>query len=145
MADATNHMSKRIFNQEQIDELLQNPNVLRCSEKSITYHKDFKLLAIKQYQEESMPAMEIFKQAGFNMSVIGRDAPVDNLKRWRKIFNTKGINELTVETRGRGKGGGRPKINWSSDKEKLKYLEAEVAYLKAENAFLAKLRKKRLN
>lgn len=136
-------MSKRIFSQEQIDELSKNKNVLRCSDKSITYHYDFKVAAIKQYQNEGLSATQIFKQAGFNMDTIGRDAPVDNLKRWRKVFNAKGINGLSTEARGRG--GGRSKANWSNDKEKLKYLEVQVAYLKAENAFLAKLRKKRLN
>src|SRR5665811_2559470 len=46
------HMSKRIFNEDQIKELLANPNVSRCSEKSITYGKAFKILAIKKYYEE---------------------------------------------------------------------------------------------
>jgi hypothetical protein len=62
-----------------------------------------------------------------------------------KVFRTKGIKELSIETRGRGKGGGRPKTNWSNEKEKIRYLEAENAYLKEENRFLAKLRKKSLN
>lgn len=137
-------MSKRIFNQEQISLLLQNPNVDRCSEKSISYHKDFKLSAVKQY-ESGLPASEIFKQAGFNLDIIGRKKPKWCLGRWLKVFRTKGIKELSIEARGRGKGGGRPKTNWSNDKEKLKYLEVQVAYLKAENAFLARLRKKRLN
>lgn len=136
-------MSKRIFSPEQIEQLVKNPNVLRCSEKSISYHKDFKLSAIQQY-ESGLPASHIFKQAGFNLDLIGRKTPRWCLKRWLKVFKAKGVQELSVETRGRG-GGGRPKTNWSNDQEKLKYLEVQVAYLKAENAFLAKLRKKRLN
>lgn len=40
-------MSKRIFSEEQIKELLQNPNVEKCSEKSIGYKKEFKLSASK--------------------------------------------------------------------------------------------------
>ena len=138
-------MSKRIFSPEQINELLNNENVLRCSEKSITYQHRFKIDAVTKYQDEGLSAVQIFKQAGFNMDIIGHNTPVDNLKRWRKIFHTKGISGLSIETRGSGKGGGRPKKNWLDDKEKLKYLEVQVAYLKAENAFLAKLRKKRLN
>lgn len=136
-------MSKRMFSSEHIEQLLQNPNVARCTDKSISYHKDFKLFAVKQY-ESGLPAREIFKQAGFDISMVGRETPRSCLKRWLKVFRTKGIEELSVETRGRG-GGGRPKTNWSNEKEKLKYLEAQVVYLKAENAFLAKLRKKRLN
>lgn len=137
-------MSKRVFNQEQIERLLQNPNVERCSEKSITYRKDFKISALQQYHQ-GLPPNEIFRQALFDINMIGRETPKRCLYGWRKVFKHKGIGKLSVETRGRGGGGGRPKTNWSNEKEKLKYLEAQVAYLKAENAFLAKLRKQRLN
>ena len=137
-------MSKRIFTKEQIKTLLQNQNVERCSEKSISYQKDFKITAVKEYQE-GLSSLEIFKRARFDVDTIGRETPERCLHRWRKVFRDKGAKELSVETRGRGKGGGRPKTNWSNEKEKIKYLEAEVAYLKEENRFLAKLRKKSLN
>lgn len=135
-------MSKRIFSEEQIEALLQNPNVERCSDKSITYKKDFKVSAVKKYQD-GFPASLIFKQAGFNIDMIGRKTPKWCLERWIKTFRDKGAEGLSNETR--GKGGGRPKVNWSNEKEKIKYLEAENAYLKEENRFLAKLRKKSLN
>jgi transposase-like protein len=138
-------MSKRIFNEEQIKELLQNKKVARCSEKSISYQKDFKIEAVKRYLDEGAPPNQIFKDAGFNLNIVGRDIPGYCLHSWLKIFRVKGIQELSVETRGRGKGGGRPKTNWSNEKEKIRYLEAENAYLKEENRFLAKLRKKSLN
>lgn len=133
-------MSKRTFTQEQIDELKSNPNVLKCSEKSITYCKDFKIKAINKWQT-GLPPREIFLQAGFKLDIIGNETPKRCLQRWRRTFKEKGSRALAVETR--GKSGGRPKKNWQSDKEKIKYLEAEVAYLKAENDFLAKLRKKK--
>ncbi len=137
-------MSKRIFNEGQIKILLQNPNVERCSEKSITYRKDFKVSAIKKYREGSSPNA-IFREAKFNLDMVGRETPKRCLRGWRKVFREHGLQELSIETRGRGKGGGRPKTNWSNEKEKIKYLETENAYLKAENDFLAKLRKKSLN
>lgn len=137
-------MSIRRFSEEQIKELLQNPNVEKCSEKSISYRKEFKVLALKKYHE-GFPPNEIFRQANFNINMVGRKTPKRCLQGWRKVLKNKGVKELSVETRGRGKGGGRPKTNWSNEKEKIKYLEAEVAYLKAENDFLFKLRKKSLN
>lgn len=133
-------MSKRIFTQEQIKELLQNPNVQACSEKSISYSKKFKVLAINEYQG-GLPAQEIFRRAGFSIDLIGRKVPKNCLCSWNKILRTKGLQELSIETRGRG-GGGRPKQNWQNEKEKIKYLETQIAYLKAENNFLVKLRKK---
>lgn len=133
-------MSKRIFTQEQVVALQQNPNVLRCSEKSITYHRGFKVIAVKQYQEGLSPSA-IFKEAGFNSAVIGRHIPKWCLTQWRKLFQQKGEAGFAKETRG---GPGRRKsMGQLSDQEKLKYYQAQIAYLKAENAFLAKLRKQR--
>ncbi len=134
-------MSKRIFNNEQTKELLQNPSVAGCSDKSICYRKEFKISSVKRYYE-GFPVSEIFRQAGFNLDVIGRDTPKECLNRWRKVFKEKGEDGLKIDGRGKSKAGSRKKTNWSDDKEKIKYLEAEVAYLKAENDFLAKLRKK---
>lgn len=131
-------MSKRIFNEEQIKTLSQNPNVARCSDKSITYRADFKIEAVRQYQDKGMSVKEIFKEAGFNLNVLGKDTPRYRIRDWRKIFKTKGVRGLSVEAR--GKGGGRPKTKWSTDKERIEYLEMQVAYLKAENDFLAKMR-----
>ena len=137
-------MSNRIFSEEQIKILSQNPNVVRCSEKSISYRKDFKILAIKKYFE-GLPPPEIFKQARFDLELIGQDTPRQCLKRWRKIFKAKGEHGLIIDSRGK-KASGRPKELASlSDKEKLERLEVELAYLKEENRFLAKLRKERLN
>lgn len=138
-------MSKRIFNKEQIETLLQNPNVASCSEKSISYRKDFKIFAVRKYRE-GLPPSEIFRQARFDINMIGRETPKGCLHRWKKVFKDKGEAGLKTDGRGRSKPGGRPKnlVNLT-DEEKLKRLEAEVAYLKEENRFLAKLRKKSLN
>lgn len=75
----------------------------------------------------------IFRQAGFDISMIGRETPGDCLYRWR--------NQRTIRQK-RERPKSKDKI---TDKEKLKYLETENAYLKAENDFLIKLRKKSLN
>lgn len=138
-------MSKRIFNEEQIKTLLQNPNVAGCNKKSISYHKDFKISAVKKHYE-GLPPSEIFRQAGFNINIIGPKTPKRCLYRWKKVFKGKGEAGLKIDGRGQSKAGGRPKnLANLTDKEKLKRLEAEIAYLKEENRFLAKLRKKSLN
>lgn len=132
-------MNRRIFTKEQIEILLRNPNVAKCSEKSISYNIDFKVLAVGQYRE-GLPPKEIFRQAGFNIGMIGYEIPRRCLRRWLKTFKLKG--ETGLRTEGRGRLGGRPKnLTNLTDKEKLKRLEAEVAYLKEENRFLIKLRK----
>ena len=135
-------MSKRIFSGEQMKELLANENIAKCSDKSITYENDFKIRAIKQYNEDGLTSSKIFRQAGFDLDLIGRETAKDCLKRWNKMYRTKGVEGL-ADSRGTAKGGGRPKMKNLTSADKIKRLEAEVAYLKAENDFLAKLRARR--
>ena len=131
-------MGKRRFTEAQIAGLSKNKNVSKCSEKSITYGKEFKVLAIKQYYENGYSPRMIFEDAGFDLALIGKNIPIECLRRWRRVYNIKGIKKLSVETR--GKGGGRPKTKGLTDADRIKRLEVENAYLKAENDFLAKLR-----
>ena len=133
-------MNKRIFTSKQIQQLLENENVTKCSTKSITYSQAFKVKAVSQYAT-GLTSREIFAAAGFELEMLGRHIPKDTLKRWNKIQRIKGIAGLATEARGRG--GGRPKTKDTTDRDNIKRLEAEVAYLKAENDFLAKLRAKR--
>ncbi len=123
-------MSKRIFSREEQELLRNNPNVQYCSDKSITYTTTFKEQAVRQY-EAGLTSTEIFKQAGFDLNLIGKQQPKECLRRWR----TKGCGDL------RGKHNRERTIRTETDR--LKWLEAEVKYLKAENAFLAQLRAKR--
>jgi len=58
-----------MFNQKQIKELLSNENVVSCSSTSITYSKEFKVLAISQYLGEGLSPNEIFVEAGFNINM----------------------------------------------------------------------------
>ena len=134
-------MNKSKFSQKQIMELMNNHNVIKCSDKAISYNKDFKISAVKQYFEEGKTANQIFREAGFDLQVIGKYTPKHLLSDWRRIFKTKGIDGLKTENRGRG--GGRPKLKYLTDADKIKRLELTVKYLKAENDFLAKLRAKR--
>ena len=94
------------------------------------------------YQQGIGP-QEIFQQAGFNLFVIGRKKPKNLIRDWSKIYREKGIQGLKNETRGKGGGGGRHKSKFQTSEEKIIYLESQIAYLKAENDFLAKLRAKR--
>ena len=137
-------MNKRLFTQEQIASLLENEHVVRVSERSVTYSPDFKIAAVKRWKE-GLPPSAIFTEAGFNLTVIGRKTPKWLVTRWRKTFDKKGATSLQKDHRGRSSTGRPPSLANMTEKEKLKYLEAQVAYLKEENAFLAKLRKQRLN
>lgn len=102
-------MSKKMFAKKQIKVLLNNKNVTKCSEKSITYNHKFKLKTIKQYYEQGLSPAQIFIEAGFNLSIIGRETPKFCLARWRKKYDTKGSIGLLNDNRGKHSNGGRPK------------------------------------
>ena len=134
-------MSKRIFTKEQIEDLLNNKNVEMCSDRSITFSKDFKTNVVTLY-EHGLTSTEIFRQAGFNFDVIGKNTPKECLRRWNKIIRRKGLEGLS-EVRGKNSSGRPREIRDKTDKDKIKRLEIEIESLKAENVFLAKLRAKR--
>ena len=136
-------MTKIKFNSEQIAEMLKNKYVLKCS-KTITYSTEFKMLAVKQY-DEGVTSSQIFREAGFNMQLIGEYVPNNCLRHWRRIFNNHGETGLKSDKRGVTKGGhvGRPRTKGLTDVDRIRRLEIEVAYLKAKNDFLVKLRAKK--
>jgi transposase-like protein len=137
------NMKQTKFNPEQISVLLRSEHIDKCSSKSITYNKAFKVLAVQQYTE-GMTANQIFKSAGLPKELVGEYIPRDCLRRWRKTFKLKGLAGLAVEERGRATGSlrGRLRTKNLTDAERIKRLEVENAYLKAKYDFLVKLRAK---
>jgi len=81
----------------------------------------------------------IFEEAGFNLDTVGRERPKQCLMRWRRIYKNKGKDKLTEEARGRS-GGRKKKLEFKTKDEEIDYLKAKIAYIDAENDFLAKLR-----
>jgi hypothetical protein len=95
-----------------------------------------------RFYEQGLDPWEIFDQAGFASNMIGRRQRSDCLRRWKKIVKRKGSEGL-LESRGQNGRAGRSRTRWKTEAEKIEWLEAKVAYLSAENDFLAKLRAKR--
>mgnify|MGYP000939219917 CR=1 FL=1 len=126
---------QRKLTREQIKKLSENKNVKRCGQSSIIYTKAFKEYALKQY-EKGMTAVGIFQAAGFNLSIIGSRAPNRIMNQWRNALNVKKEKKPIVT-----ENTGKEKRN--RHKKELNDLRAKVAYLEAENDFLAKLRAKK--
>lgn len=129
-------MSRRTFTSEQIKKLSKNKNVARCGSKSVRYSRGFKASAVKQYNEEGLTAVGIFEAAGFDLDVIGARKPNKLMHQWNKALRVKMGDESTrqdterIEVTAKRIRSGR----------ELRMLKAKVAYLEAENSFLAKLR-----
>lgn len=130
-------MSKIIFNEFQIKVLENNPHVKQVSERSIAYHPDFKVKAVKENQAGKSP-IQIFIEHGFDVKMMGSDKPKSCLKRWRKIYDVYGKEGFYTERRGK-RSTGRPTSKEYTQEDRLKKAEARIKYLEAELEFLKKL------
>ncbi|PEK69885.1 hypothetical protein COM55_28115 [Bacillus pseudomycoides] len=130
-------MSKIIFNEIQMKQLEKNENVVKVSERSITYRADFKVKAVKENQSGKGPN-QIFLENGFDLGIIGERKPNQCLKRWRKTYEQFGEEGFHTERRGK-ESSGRPSTKMLSSDDKLKKAEARIAFLEAELEFLKKL------
>lgn len=84
-------MSKNLFTEYQIKELEKNPNVIRVSNRSISYEPDFKVKAVKEYHKGKSPS-QIFIEHDFNIEVIGFGGLIpemDNVINKRMLLQIK--------------------------------------------------------
>ena len=128
-------MSKKIFSDREVSRLAKNKNILKISNKSITYTFEFKRKFIEEYKSGKLSRL-IFEEAGFDVEVLGNKRIQTASNRWRKAYEEKG--ELGLKDY-RKTSSGRPLKRELSDAEKIKRLEAQIEYLKIENEFLKKL------
>lgn len=127
-----------MFTQKQVNELLENENVCKCSSGIIVYSGEFKVKSVVAYINDGLSPNKIFKKAGFDLDVIGKNKPCDCLRRWRKVYESRGKKGLL----GKDKQNPSKKrsLVFKSAKEEILYLKTKIKYLDAENDFLAKLR-----
>lgn len=129
-------VKRKKFTDQETEILLKNPNILKVGKSNLTYCPEFKLKAIKEYNNGKFP-VQIFIDAGINIDILGSENPGRCLNRWRKTYNNQGRASLLDENRGKT---GRPRVRELSTEEQLKRAEARIAYLKVENDFLKKLK-----
>lgn len=126
------------YTDEQRKLIEQNDNVVKCGVTGVTFKREFKIKALDLYKE-GKTATQIFRESGFDLQIVGKNFAKNNLKLWKTIVRKKGEQALLKPKI----GGGRPRKIQRGDQEELKYLRAQIEYLKAENSFLAKLRAKK--
>lgn len=116
-----------IYDKKLRKKLSSNPNVQSVTESQITYTSKFIKHALDRYKEGSR-ATNIWASAGFDISMFREGYFLKAIKRWQKQEAKYGKDTFTRETRGRKNGR-----SFASPEE-------EIAYLRAENEFLKKLR-----
>ena len=120
-------MDKQTYTDDQIKILSKNKHIAHCGSHKVRYAESFKQSAIKQYNA-GLSAVEIFQNAGIDLTIIGKRAPNRLMNQWRTALRVnldKDENPLN-----------RPNNS-------LEMLRSQVAYLKAENHFLALFRAKK--
>ena len=128
-------MSKVIFNDKQIKVLAKNPNVLRVSDKAITYSEEFKNKFIVENSKGILPR-KIFEDNGFDIEIIGLKRIEQSAARWRKKYADMGVLGLKDS---RKSNSGRPLLRELTAQEEIERLKAKISLLEIENEFLKKL------
>ena len=131
-------MAERLFTKEEQLKLLQNKNVLKVSEATITYNPEFKVSAVLENLSTGKPPYLIFLEAGFDVNVIGRKNPARCLDRWERTFKKLGEEGLRNDQRGKNSTG-RPLERELTVDEKLRRAELRIKYLESEVDLLKKL------
>ena len=128
-------MSKVIFNDKQIKVLAKNPNVLRVSDKAITYSEEFKNKFIEENSKGVLPR-KIFEDNGFDIEIIGLKRIEQSAARWREKYADMGVLGLKDS---RKSNSGRPLLRELTVQEEIERLKAKISLLEIENEFLKKL------
>jgi hypothetical protein len=127
-------MKINIHSSEEIAELNKNPFVVRCYGRTIKYTFEFKMKVLELHSQ-GVVSKEIWKRLGFDISKWRRGYAKDCIVEWKKLVKKRGFGGLQARQ-------SKDKFE-SSEAKKIRRLELEVKYLKAENDFLARLRAKR--
>ena len=127
-------MSKVIFNDKQIKVLAKNPNVLRVSDKAITYSEEFKNKFIEENSKGILPR-KIFEDNGFDIEIIGLKRIEQSAARCRKKYADMGVLGLKDS---RKSNSGRPLLRELTAQEEIERLKAKISLLEIENEFLKK-------
>lgn len=128
-------MTKVVFNDKQIKFLAKNPNVLRVSDKAITYSEEFKNKFIEENSKGILPR-KIFEDNDFDIEIIGLKRIEQCAARWRKKYSYMGVLGLKDS---RKSNSGRPLLRELTAQEEIERLKAKIGLLEIENEFLKKL------
>ena len=127
-------MSKKLFTQEEVKELTNNPYVKSVSRRSISMTPEFKRLAADEMLKgKSMK--QIFEEVGIDPEALG-DKRISGYRDriWEQTDREDGIRDRRADNHRREAASSEALMA-----KKIKQLEHRVAYLQQENEFLKKI------
>lgn len=120
-------MSKQTYTEAQIQELLSNKYVKKCTKSYITFTKECKYEVLKLSKNRYF-YRDIFAKLWFPEYITYSQVPRNALKRWQKIVREKWFRQIEESKKWR-KIKEKIDISQMSKEEYINYLEAKVAYL----------------
>ena len=91
-------MARGRLSHEEVVILQENPYVEFVSRQRIMYTYEFKCLFIEQYLAGRRP-VDIFRQAGFDVSVLGEKRIERATARWKSLYAGNGVEGLKSSAR----------------------------------------------
>ena len=131
-------MKRKPYTVQEKEILLQSEAIVKVTNSSATYLKEFKVFAVGEYMSGKAP-LQIFIEAGIDVNILGREQPQSCLSRWTKIPRIYGVEGLLQDNRGCSHTG-RPRKNPLTPEEQLEKYKQENEILKQQVEFLKKLR-----
>lgn len=135
-------MSRKIFTEEEVAILRQNPYVVTVSPKRIHYSLEFKQLFWKEYNETGNPT-GIMRKYGFDPKILGipriKQMQIDikqEIAKGATCYADIRKNEKPVKTDGKSKVNRTPELKLLKENQKLR---EENEYLKKKLEFLKKI------
>ena len=131
-------MKRKPYTVQEKEILLQSEAIVKVTNSSATYLKEFKVFAVGEYMSGKAP-LQIFIEAGIDVNILGREQPQRCLSRWNKIHRIYGVEGLLQDNRCCSHTG-RPRKNPLTPEEQLEKYKQENEILKQQVEFLKKLR-----
>lgn len=125
-------MNKRLFTQEEIEELSKNKYVSKVTPNCILYTEEFKSLYYQEYCN-GLSTLQIFKNYGFDLDVLGRD----RIHKFASDLRKKAKALESFEDKRQYKTG--PVRKALTKDEEIEQLRRQVSILKHENDFLKRI------
>lgn len=131
-------MSRRLFTEEQINQLRKNPYVYNITPAKLSFTKEFKELFLASYNKGELPRA-ILENHGFDIQILGERRVWsisqhirDEYKKYGEFHQGYGPRSSCPETSGTD-------MQPLSDKEQIKQLQHRVEYLEQQMEFLKKI------
>ena len=103
-------MARGMLSSAEMDVLKKNPYVEDVNRQRILYTYEFKCFFMEQYLAGKRP-VDIFRQAGFDVSMLGEKRIERATARWRAMYAANGMEALRgqVKANAKKKAGARTK------------------------------------